>query len=246
MNPYHLSGCKDYKLSQASSGSGEAPVHKRSSEATTEEKPPKARRVSDINERSPPKPQELPWLLDPNCNVPTNHVVSEKKRPPDAAPPQSKAGDQALSVALSWACLCCGQTDCTYEASAPPPSNNQDGPSSFPEWDALEPKTHNNSSGPQEIPNGDVTKCIKGMLSSRTFFAWNKFVGTATTELRIKQWMEIKLSKSPAEVARVWPALRQAAKETIGWKRRQCIERIKETFIGKKKLQSGACLRICL
>lgn len=244
INPYHFSGCSSLKFSQGGRDRA-AEVTVISREIT------RVRRVSDVHELDqnagnvaspctntkevvvaviPPaiEARQPMTVIDTNSETPVqpkvHAVVTAKKL---------KVSSPTSDTFLSWSCLYCGKQDCSYETVTP--SSVKDGDSFFPEWDTKEPPERDESDkyySVQQIPERAITLLVREVLTSPSFFAWNKFMG-AVEDTRIMVWVEAKLSHSRYQVQQMWPKLRRAIKETLRWRRQRCVLRVKETFISK-------------
>ena len=136
------------------------------------------------------------------------------------------SAEQAL-----WICLCCGKSECRYENGITL-FNEEETPL---EHDPCEIKVQERRrcfSETDYMEEGMVVRnCTKGLLRSKKFFAHNKYIGTLSLDRKLKEWLNQHLSEDI--IQKNWPSLRQAAKETLRYKRLERISFVRDAFVGK-------------
>ena len=130
-----------------------------------------------------------------------------------------------------WNCLCCGKRGCAYESGVTLFKEEETRLEHDPCEIKIEERRRCFSENDYMEEGMVVRNCAKRLLRSKKFFAHNKYIGTPSLDRKLREWLKQHLSDDI--VGKNWPSLRQAAKETLRYKRVERIAFVRDAFVGE-------------
>ena len=173
------------------------------------------------------KTRRMPAVAKPRVMSPLKDVTPAYMNLSGFGSGQLLTAEQAL-----WLCLCCGKHDCGYETGAAifvegGDNHEEDDPCRIP---VLE--TGKYLSEQDYAEEGIVVRnCTIGLLQSQKFFSNHKYIGTSSLDKKFREWLAQRLPEQTID--KNWQALRQTAKETLKFKRQECVVFIRDAFVGE-------------
>ena len=132
-----------------------------------------------------------------------------------------------IPAALSlWLCLCCGRPECGFESGVTI-MKEEDGQDR--EDDPCEIDNEKSTGMKEKDFNEEseaIRDCVSGLLRSKKFFGWNKYVGTASLDKKLKTWLKSKIKEETVD--KNWVALE-------GRRKKLCDSNDKTALVSWKK-----------